>query len=202
MVFLCCRRGAIVTTFITCYALTSFIAGYVSGGMYSRHGGTYLHPSVSWFFCFLSSSFAYGSIVVNRQKLDQVDDSHRLSLSIYVLWGWVHPEHNCHFLWIFSSHSLWHHCGSFCNMGFYFLPSGSSWHCCWKKLEWCSKQSMSCENHSPSNSWEEMVPHTICGFDDGRTFALWQHIHWDVLCLHILLELQGEIFCFIVDWHK
>ncbi|KAH8514704.1 hypothetical protein Peur_058301 [Populus x canadensis] len=32
-------RGAIVTTFITCYALTSFIAGYVSGGMYSRHGG-------------------------------------------------------------------------------------------------------------------------------------------------------------------
>ncbi|XP_011009384.1 PREDICTED: transmembrane 9 superfamily member 1-like [Populus euphratica] len=32
-------RGAIVTTFIICYALTSFIAGYVSGGMYSRHGG-------------------------------------------------------------------------------------------------------------------------------------------------------------------
>ncbi|KAJ6927993.1 transmembrane 9 superfamily member 1 [Populus alba x Populus x berolinensis] len=32
-------RGAIVTTFIVCYALTSFIAGYVSGGMYSRHGG-------------------------------------------------------------------------------------------------------------------------------------------------------------------
>lgn len=36
------RRGAIVTTFIVCYALTSFISGYVSGGMYSRHGGTYL----------------------------------------------------------------------------------------------------------------------------------------------------------------
>ncbi|KAI9397004.1 hypothetical protein POPTR_004G218300v4 [Populus trichocarpa] len=32
-------RGAIVTTFIVCYALTSFIAGYVSGGLYSRHGG-------------------------------------------------------------------------------------------------------------------------------------------------------------------
>ncbi|KAI9103631.1 hypothetical protein K1719_023254 [Acacia pycnantha] len=32
-------RGAIVTTFIVCYALTSFISGYVSGGMYSRHGG-------------------------------------------------------------------------------------------------------------------------------------------------------------------
>ena len=33
------RRGAIVTTFIVCYALTSFISGYVSGGLYSRHGG-------------------------------------------------------------------------------------------------------------------------------------------------------------------
>jgi transmembrane 9 superfamily protein 3 len=36
-----CRRGAIVTTFIVCYALTSFIAGYVSGGFYSRNDGTY-----------------------------------------------------------------------------------------------------------------------------------------------------------------
>lgn len=33
------RRGAIVTTFIVCYAFTSFISGYVSGGMYSRNGG-------------------------------------------------------------------------------------------------------------------------------------------------------------------
>lgn len=33
------RRGAIVTTFIVCYALTSFISGYVSGGLYSRNGG-------------------------------------------------------------------------------------------------------------------------------------------------------------------
>ncbi|XP_068659012.1 transmembrane 9 superfamily member 1 [Aristolochia californica] len=32
-------RGAIVTTFIVCYALTSFISGYVSGGLYSRNGG-------------------------------------------------------------------------------------------------------------------------------------------------------------------
>ncbi|XP_052204709.1 transmembrane 9 superfamily member 1-like isoform X2 [Diospyros lotus] len=32
-------RGAIVTTFIVCYAFTSFISGYVSGGMYSSNGG-------------------------------------------------------------------------------------------------------------------------------------------------------------------
>ncbi|KAL0351320.1 UNVERIFIED_CONTAM: Transmembrane 9 superfamily member 1 [Sesamum calycinum] len=34
-------RGAIVTTFIVCYAFTSFIAGYVSGGMYSRNGAIF-----------------------------------------------------------------------------------------------------------------------------------------------------------------
>ena len=33
------RRGTIVTAFIVCYALTSFIAGYVSGGFYSRNDG-------------------------------------------------------------------------------------------------------------------------------------------------------------------
>ncbi|CAA6674665.1 unnamed protein product [Spirodela intermedia] len=36
-------RGTIVTTFIVCYALTSFSSGYVSGGLYSRNGGTDLH---------------------------------------------------------------------------------------------------------------------------------------------------------------
>lgn len=33
------RRGTIVTAFIICYALTSFVAGYVSGGFYSRSDG-------------------------------------------------------------------------------------------------------------------------------------------------------------------
>jgi transmembrane 9 superfamily protein 3 len=32
-------RGAIVTTFIVCYALTSFISGYVGGAFYSRNDG-------------------------------------------------------------------------------------------------------------------------------------------------------------------
>jgi transmembrane 9 superfamily protein 3 len=36
------RRGAIVTTFIVCYALTSFISGYVGGGFYSRNDGNQL----------------------------------------------------------------------------------------------------------------------------------------------------------------
>ncbi|XP_059299430.1 transmembrane 9 superfamily member 1-like isoform X2 [Lycium ferocissimum] len=33
------ERGAIITTFIVCYAITSFILGYVSGGLYSRNAG-------------------------------------------------------------------------------------------------------------------------------------------------------------------
>lgn len=43
------RRGAIITTFIVCYALTSFISGYVSGGLYSRNGGMVLHMFCSYF---------------------------------------------------------------------------------------------------------------------------------------------------------
>ncbi|KAL9229061.1 hypothetical protein vseg_004577 [Gypsophila vaccaria] len=67
-------RGAIVTTFIVCYAFTSFISGYVSGGMYSRHGGknwiksTILTASLFPFLClgigFLLNTIAifYGSL--------------------------------------------------------------------------------------------------------------------------------------------
>jgi hypothetical protein len=47
---MCFRRGAIITTFIVCYALTSFISGYVSGGLYSRNGGMVLQN-----FLFISS---------------------------------------------------------------------------------------------------------------------------------------------------
>lgn len=51
------RRGAIVTTFIVCYALTSFISGYVSGGMYSRNGGKrFDHKQPCFFFSLLFGS--------------------------------------------------------------------------------------------------------------------------------------------------
>ncbi|MBA0698633.1 hypothetical protein Goari_000335, partial [Gossypium aridum] len=40
-------RGAIVTTFILCYAFTSFISGYVSGGMYSRNGVAIFYGSLA-----------------------------------------------------------------------------------------------------------------------------------------------------------
>ena len=33
------QRGSVVTAFIVCYALTSFIAGYISGSTYLKHGG-------------------------------------------------------------------------------------------------------------------------------------------------------------------
>ena len=33
------ERGTIVTVFIVCYALTSFVGGYASGGFYARHDG-------------------------------------------------------------------------------------------------------------------------------------------------------------------
>jgi hypothetical protein len=44
-----------MTTFILCYALTSFNSGYVSAGLYSRNGGMVLHMS----FIFLFPMFCY-----------------------------------------------------------------------------------------------------------------------------------------------
>lgn len=132
----------------------------------------------------------FGSVL--REKLDKVYDPHGISISIYVLWDWVRLEYHCHILWISSCYSLWYYGGCLCNLGIYFFPSSTSWYSCWKKLEWCPKQPMPCEDHSSSNSWKKMVPHPICCLNDGRATTFRQHIHWDVFCLHFLLELQGK----------
>lgn len=159
------RRGAIVTTFIVCYALTSFISGYVSGGMYSRNGGMHLTINCQIHFsawlCLTFSIFPYFTLYLQylvsffglfRQKLDKINDPYSISIPIYVLRDWLCLEHNCYILWISGCYSLWHNGGSFCDLGLHFFPSGSSWYSCWKKLEWCSKQSMSCEDYPSSNS--------------------------------------------------
>jgi len=39
-------RGLIIISFLVCYALTSFIAGYVSGALYSRSGGRSWIPTM------------------------------------------------------------------------------------------------------------------------------------------------------------
>ena len=39
-------RGTILTVFIVCYALTSFVSGYVSGGMYARNDGKAWIPTM------------------------------------------------------------------------------------------------------------------------------------------------------------
>ncbi|XP_034702023.1 transmembrane 9 superfamily member 1-like [Vitis riparia] len=63
-------RGAIVTTFIVCYALTSFISGYVSGGMYSRNGVRICVPSFSpEFFHFLSKATYMADALVREAFL-------------------------------------------------------------------------------------------------------------------------------------
>uniref|UniRef100_A0A5B7A0L3 Transmembrane 9 superfamily member n=1 Tax=Davidia involucrata TaxID=16924 RepID=A0A5B7A0L3_DAVIN len=135
-------RGAIVTTFIICYAFTSFISGYVSGGMYSRNGGKNWIKSMIFsaslfpFMCF-GIGFILNTIAIFYGSLAAIPFG--TMVVVFVIWAFIS------------------------------FP--------WKKLEWCSKQSMPCEDHSSSNPREEMVPHTICSLNDGRTATLWQHIH-------------------------
>ncbi|KAL2933457.1 Transmembrane 9 superfamily member 1, partial [Bienertia sinuspersici] len=84
--------------------------------------------------------------------LDKDDDTNSFPFPILVLWHWVHLEHHCYILWISGSYSLRENCSSFCHLGFYLFPSCTSWHYCWKKLEWISKQSMSREDYPPTYS--------------------------------------------------
>lgn len=62
------ERGTIVTVFIICYALTSFVGGYVSGGFYMRNEGknwiramlltACLYPGITMAIAFLLNTIA------------------------------------------------------------------------------------------------------------------------------------------------
>jgi transmembrane 9 superfamily protein 3 len=51
------ERGTILTVFIVCYALTSFVGGYISGGLYARSDGK------SWIRCMILTATLFPGIV-------------------------------------------------------------------------------------------------------------------------------------------
>ncbi|KAG6406936.1 hypothetical protein SASPL_134553 [Salvia splendens] len=85
-------RGAIVTTFIVCYAFTSFIAGYVSGGMYSRHGGKkwitsmILTASLFPFLCF-GIGFILNTIAIFYGSLAAIPFG--TMVVVFVIWAFI-----------------------------------------------------------------------------------------------------------------
>ncbi|KAL0654248.1 hypothetical protein Bca4012_096939 [Brassica carinata] len=85
-------RGAIVTTFIVCYALTSFISGYVSGGMYSRSGGKHwikcmvLTASLFPFLCF-GIGFLLNTIAIFYGSLAAIPFG--TMVVVFVIWGFI-----------------------------------------------------------------------------------------------------------------
>ncbi|XP_065870718.1 transmembrane 9 superfamily member 1 [Euphorbia lathyris] len=85
-------RGAIVTTFIICYALTSFVAGYVSGGMYSRHGGKswiksmILTASLFPFMCF-GIGFILNTIAIFYGSLAAIPFG--TMVVVFVIWAFI-----------------------------------------------------------------------------------------------------------------
>ncbi|KAK2966679.1 hypothetical protein RJ640_002377 [Escallonia rubra] len=85
-------RGVIVTTFILCYAFTSFIAGYVSGGMYSRHGGKHwiksmiLTASLFPFLCF-GIGFALNTIAIFYGSLAAIPFG--TMVVVFVIWAFI-----------------------------------------------------------------------------------------------------------------
>ncbi|KAL0667944.1 hypothetical protein Bca4012_030648 [Brassica carinata] len=85
-------RGAIVTTFIVCYALTSFISGYVSGGMYSRSGGKHwikcmiLTASLFPFLCF-GIGFVLNTVAIFYGSLAAIPFG--TMVVVFVIWGFI-----------------------------------------------------------------------------------------------------------------
>ncbi|GFY90729.1 transmembrane nine 1 [Actinidia rufa] len=85
-------RGAIVTTFIVCYAFTSFISGYVSGGMYSRNGGKnwiksmILTASLFPFLCF-GIGFVLNTIAIFYGSLAAIPFG--TMVVVFVIWAFI-----------------------------------------------------------------------------------------------------------------
>ena len=85
-------RGAIVTIFIVCYALTSFISGYVSGGMYSRNGGKswiksmILTASLFPFMCF-GIGFILNTIAIFYGSLAAIPFG--TMVVVFVIWAFI-----------------------------------------------------------------------------------------------------------------
>ncbi|KAL6522247.1 Transmembrane 9 superfamily member 1 [Orobanche minor] len=85
-------RGAIVTTFIICYAFTSFIAGYVSGGMYSRNGGKkwiksmILTASLFPFLCF-GIGFILNTVAIFYGSLAAIPFG--TMVVVFVIWAFI-----------------------------------------------------------------------------------------------------------------
>ncbi|KAJ7968045.1 Transmembrane 9 superfamily member [Quillaja saponaria] len=85
-------RGAIVTTFIVCYALTSFISGYVSGGMYSRNGGKnwiksmILTASLFPFMCF-GIGFILNTVAIFYGSLAAIPFG--TMVVVFVIWAFI-----------------------------------------------------------------------------------------------------------------
>ncbi|GLT39975.1 hypothetical protein SLA2020_141390 [Shorea laevis] len=85
-------RGAIVTTFILCYAFTSFISGYVSGGMYLRNGGkkwiksVILTASLFPFMCF-GIGFILNTIAIFYGSLAAIPFG--TMVVVFVIWAFI-----------------------------------------------------------------------------------------------------------------
>ncbi|KAI4983929.1 transmembrane 9 superfamily member 1-like [Hordeum vulgare subsp. vulgare] len=85
-------RGAIVTTFIVCYALTSFISGYVSGALYTQHGGkNWIKPMIMTaslfpFMCF-GIGLALNTIAIFYGSLAAIPFG--TMVVMFILWAFI-----------------------------------------------------------------------------------------------------------------
>lgn len=81
--------------------------------------------------------------------------------------------------------------GGFCDLGVYFIPAGSVRDGGGAELEWATGQPVQGEDDSAADSREEVVLEAFGGGTAGRVVAVREHLHRDVLCVHVVLAVQG-----------
>eukprot|EP01104_Vermistella_antarctica_P005045 TRINITY_DN1545_c0_g1_i1.p1 TRINITY_DN1545_c0_g1~~TRINITY_DN1545_c0_g1_i1.p1 ORF type:complete len:584 (-),score=138.20 TRINITY_DN1545_c0_g1_i1:296-2047(-) len=85
-------RGTVVTAFIVCYAFTSFVAGYGSGGFYSRHGGKKWIKTALFTACFFPGTLLLIGCILNSVAMSygSMHIVHILTLvKVVAIWAFV-----------------------------------------------------------------------------------------------------------------
>mmetsp|Transcript_14346 Transcript_14346/g.39206 ORF Transcript_14346/g.39206 Transcript_14346/m.39206 type:complete len:318 (+) Transcript_14346:124-1077(+) len=122
--------------------------------------------------------------------VDQDNGTHRRRLLRPVRAGGAAAQHGGRGLQLARRHPVWHHGGGCAHLGLRFVPPRPRRHPRRPQLLEALRSALPGLPDSAADSREEVVLAELGTYPTGRASALREHLHRDVLHLHLLLELQ------------
>lgn len=178
--------GSMLSTSIFAYAATAPVNGYFGGSLYAQTGGkrwikqmflsAFAFPTMvcgtAFFINFISIYYHASRAIQFTTMVALVQRIYNYRVSIVFYFSFFIA---CH-----RQHLSVHH-----------TPADAGGHSAGPQRQRRCEQSLPCECRPAANSGEEVV-HGAAGHCPPRWHpSLWQHIHRDVLYLHLLLGLQN-----------